>query len=80
MWRRAVREVVLVEVVEEEEGFGGAPLGIEVLFGWSVVMVLESGSMHQTVALLLSSTVINVELKGGWSRERADLPRYLSAL
>lgn len=57
MWRRAVREAVVVEV--EEEGFGGAPLGTGALFGWLVVMLLEVGSIASNCCV--AAIVVNVE-------------------
>ena len=71
MRRRAVREVVEVEV--EEEGFGGAPLGIEMPLGWSVAILLEVDSMHQNAGLMLSRSMLSA-----MEVERADLPRHLS--
>lgn len=73
MRRRAVREVVDVE--GEEEGFGGAPSGIGTLLDWSVVMLLKVE--FNASKCCVAAIVINVERRS-WSRERADLPRYLS--
>lgn len=76
MWRRAVREVVRVEVGEEER-FGGAGLGVGALIGWSVVMVLEAGSTHLIVAPSLSSSMLSAKEVGVAS---ALICRGISAL
>lgn len=73
MRRRAVREVVDVE--GEAEGFRGAPSGMGTLLGWSVVMLLKVE--FNASKCCVAAIVINVERRS-WSRERADLPRYLS--
>ena len=59
MRRRAVREVVEVEVEVEEEGFGGVPLGLEMPLGWSVVILLGVDSMHQNAGLILSRSMLS---------------------
>lgn len=62
MWRRAVREVVDVEV--EEECSGGAPLAIGTPLESSAVMVLVVGSVHPLVGLMLSSSMLRAKEVG----------------
>ncbi len=73
MRRRAVREVVEV-VLEVEEGFGGAPLGIGTPLGWSVAMLQEVDS---NTGLMLSMLMLSAKEVGVAS---ALICRGISAL
>ena len=58
-----MREVVEV-VLEVEEGFGGMPLGIGTPLGWSVAMLEEVDSKHQTTGLMLSMSMLSAKEVG----------------